>query len=230
MCEHKSFYDRHISPRLVHAGCSAEAFAQMRERIIPRARGIVVDIGFGSGLNLPHYDPRKVDLLIGIEPDRAMIALAHDALAATPVPAELHQGFAERLPLENSVADAVVVTYVLCTIPDPGKALQEIRRILKPGGTLLFCEHALASGLRGKLQRGLNGAWRKLFGGCNITRDPLTTIAAAGFVFDDVAAEPFPLPQFLLGMQYAGEARVSASREPERPVRASRREAAMASA
>ena len=208
MCHDTSFYDRHIAPRLVHAGCSANAFALMRERIIPRANGVVVEIGFGSGLNLPHYDPGKVDRLIGIEPDEAMIALAEDALAATPFPAELRQEIGECLMLDSCVADTVVVTYALCTIAEPHKVLKEIKRILKPGGRLLFCEHAATSGWRGTFQRGLNGAWGRLFCGCNINRDPIAAIEAAGFVIDDVVARPFALPQVLFGAHCSGVARL----------------------
>ena len=216
MCHDKSFYDRHIAPRLVHIGCSADEFASMRERIVPRAKGIVVEIGFGSGLNLPHYDPRMVDLLIGIEPDEAMLQIAEDALSHTPFPAELHRAFAERLPLQDAMADTVVVTYALCTIADPARALNEIRRILKPDGRLLFCEHGATHGWRARLQHGVNGAWGRLFGGCSITRDPIVTLEAAGFATSDVVAKPFPLPQMLLGMHYSGEARVRtrAGRQP----------------
>ena len=91
----------------------------MRERIIPRARGVVVEIGFGSGLNMPHYDPRNVDLLIGIERDEATLRLADEALAATPFPAEVRQGICECLMLDDGGADTVVMTYVLCTIAEP---------------------------------------------------------------------------------------------------------------
>jgi SAM-dependent methyltransferase len=208
MCQGKSFYDRHISPRLVHAGCSVEEFATMRKRIVPRARGIVVEVGFGSGLNLPYYDPRRVDLLIGIEPDEAMIKLAQEELDKMAFPAELRQGIGEKLPLKDAMADTVVVTYAFCTIPDPAKALDEIRRVLKPGGMLLFCEHARADGWRGSLQRGLNGAWSGLFGGCKLTRDPVAAIEAAGFATDDVVVERFSLPRMLLGMHYSGAAQV----------------------
>ena len=138
MCQSKSFYDRHISPRLVHAGCSVEEFSTMRNRIVPRASGIVVEVGFGSGLNLPYYDPGRVDLLIGIEPDAAMIELAREELDRMAFPAELRQGVGEKLPLKDAMADTVVVTYAFCTIPEPAKALDEIRRVLKPGGRLLF--------------------------------------------------------------------------------------------
>ncbi len=208
MCQSKSFYDRHISPRLVHAGCSVEEFATMRKRIVPRARGIVVEVGFGSGLNLPWYDPKHVDLLIGIEPDEAMIELAQEGLDKMAFPAELRQGVGEKLPLKDAMADTVVVAYAFCTIPEPARALDEIRRVLKPTGKLLFCEHAVAQGWRGSLQRGLNGAWSGLFGGCNLTRDPVATIEAAGFITDDVIVERFSLPRVMLGMHYSGEARV----------------------
>ena len=208
MCRSKSFYDCHISPRLVHAGCSVEEFSAMRQRIVPRARGIVVEVGFGSGLNLPYYDPRRVDLLIGIEPDAAMIALAQEALDKSAFPAELRQGIGEKLQLRDAMADTVVVTYAFCTIPEPARALDEIRRVLKPGGRLLFCEHARAGGWRGSLQRGLNGAWSGLFGGCNLTRDPVSAIEAAGFTTADVVVERFSLPRVMLGMHYSGEAQV----------------------
>jgi SAM-dependent methyltransferase len=207
MCHNKSFYDRHLSPRLVHCGCSTGEFSQMRERVIPRAKGIVVEIGLGSGLNLPHYDPRKVDLLIGVEPDATMLELADEPLAKAPFPAELHQATAERLPLKDAMADTVVVTYALCTIADPAKALAEIKRILKPSGKLLFCEHALATGRRARLQCRLDGVWGKLFGACSITRDPIIAITTAGFIIDDVTARPFPFAQMLLGTHYCGEAR-----------------------
>jgi SAM-dependent methyltransferase len=207
MCHNKRFYDRHLLPRLVHCGCSIGEFSQMRERVIPRAKGVVVEIGLGSGLNLPHYDPPKVDLLIGVEPDATMLEFADERLTKAPFPAELHQATAERLPLKDAMADTVVVTYALCTIADPAKALAEIKRILKPAGKLLFCEHALATGRRARLQCRLDGVWGKLFGGCSITRDPIIAITTAGFIIDDVVARPFPFAQMLLGTHYCGEAR-----------------------
>ncbi|MDO9061445.1 MAG: class I SAM-dependent methyltransferase [Bradyrhizobium sp.] len=223
MCQGNGFYDRHIAPRLVHAGCSVEEFSAVRKRIVPRARGIVVEVGFGSGLNLPYYDPTRVDLLVGIEPDEAMLKLAQEALDKAAFPAEVRQGVGEKLPLKDAMAETVVVTYAFCTIPEPAKALDEIRRVLKPGGTLLFCEHARAPGWRGSLQRGLNGAWSGLFGGCNLTRDPVSAIEAAGFTTDDVVVERFSLTRVMLGMHYSGEARVRRE-NADGPVSAKREE------
>lgn len=223
-------YGRHIAPRLMHLGCGTDAFATMRERIIPRARGVVVEIGFGSGLNLPHYDPRMVDLLLGIEPDKAISRLADKALATTPFPAEVRQGIGECLMLDDGIADTVVLTYVLCMIAEPQKALSEIRRILKPGGKLLLCEHALTAGWHAKLQRGMRGGWAKLFGGCNIASDPVTAIRAAGFSINDFIATPLPMPHMLLGMHYCGVAQVETSASaaaPPREIRAPRRVAGL---
>lgn len=220
MCQHKGFYDRYISPRLVHSGCSADEFSSQRRRIIPRAKGIVVEIGFGSGLNLPYYHPARIDMLIGIEPDDTMIGLAKGALDKVPFPAEVRKGIGERLPLAEASADTVVVTYALCTIPAPDQALREIRRILKPEGQLLFCEHArAAAGWRSGLQRGLNGTWGKLFGGCNLTRQPLMMIEAAGFATEDVVVRQFPLSLAPLGHHYSGQASLRAEASPKSAAR-----------
>src|SRR5262245_61206800 len=142
MCSrHATLYQCHIMPYFVHGGCSMPTFARMRARIIPKARGLVAEIGFGSGLNLPYYDPAKVSRLIGIEPDSAMLGIASKRLADFRMPIELIEGRAEALPLSDGSVDTAVVTYALCTIPDAVPALREMRRILKPDGRLLFIEH-----------------------------------------------------------------------------------------
>ena len=161
MCSrHATFYQSRIMPYFVHGGCSMPTFARMRERIIPKARGLVAEIGFGSGLNLPYYDPAKVSRLIGIEPDPSMLGIARKRLAEFRMPIELIEGRAEALPLPDGSVDTAVVTYALCTIPDPGRALCEIRRILKPGGRLLFIEHERSTEpWRSRWQDRLNGLW-----------------------------------------------------------------------
>ena len=123
MCSsHATFYQSHIMPYFVHGGCSMPTFARMRERIIPKAHGVVAEIGFGSGLNLPYYDPAKVSRLIGIEPDPSMLGIARKRLAEFRTPIELIEGRAEALPLPDGSVDTAVVTYALCTIPDPERA------------------------------------------------------------------------------------------------------------
>jgi len=161
MCSrHATFYQSHIMPYFVHGGCSMPAFARMRERIIPKAHGVVAEIGFGSGLNLPYYDPAKVSRLISIEPDPTMLGIARKRLAEFRTPIELIEGRGEALPLPDGSVDTAVVTYALCTIPDPERALCEIRRILKPGGRLLFIEHERSKEpWRSRWQGRLNGLW-----------------------------------------------------------------------
>lgn len=201
------FYRNRIMPYFVHGGCSMPNFARMRARIVPKARGLVAEIGFGSGLNLPHYDPNAVSRLIGIDPDPMMLGIARRRLADVRLPIELIEGRAEALPLPDESVDTAVVTYALCTIPDPGGALREIRRILKSGGRLLFIEHERSTEpWRRRWQDRLNGAWGRIAGGCHLNRRPLMLIEDAGFVIGARHQEHFPLHLWQLGNHSSGEA------------------------
>jgi ubiquinone/menaquinone biosynthesis C-methylase UbiE len=207
MCSHATFYQTRIMPYFVHGGCSMRAFARMRERIIPRAHGVVAEIGFGSGLNLPYYDPAKVSRLIGIDPDPVMLGIARQRSADVRLEIEMIEGRAEELPLPDASVDTAVVTYALCTIPDPQGALREIRRILKPGGRLLFIEHERsAQPWRSRWQDRLNGIWGRIAGGCHLNRTPRQFIENAGFVIGLREQERFPLHLWQLGIQCGGEA------------------------
>jgi ubiquinone/menaquinone biosynthesis C-methylase UbiE len=202
-----TFYQSRIMPYFVHGGCSMPAFARMRERIIPKARGLVAEIGFGSGLNLPYYDAAKVSRVIGIEPDPSMLAIARKQLAGFPIPVELIQARAEALPLPDASLDTAVVTYALCTIPDPILALYEIHRILKPDGRLLFIEHQRSTvPWHGRWQDRLNGLWGGIAGGCHLNRAPQRLIENAGFVIGAREQECFPLYLWQLGFQSGGVA------------------------
>lgn len=182
-------------------------FARMRERIIPKACGVVAEIGFGSGLNLPYYSSARVSRLIGIDPDATMLGIARKSLADVGLQMELIEGRADALPLPDASVDTAVVTYALCTIPDPGGALLEIRRILKPGGRLLFIEHErFEESWRSRWQDRLNGVWGRIAGGCHLNRDPLRLIGDAGFVIAARQQERFPLHLWQLGTQSGGEA------------------------
>src|SRR5262245_27738083 len=209
MCSrHSTFYQRRIMPYFVHGGCSIPAFARMRERFIPKASGVVVELGFGSGLNLPYYDPAKVGRLIGIDPDPVMLDIARKRLADVRLQIEVIEGRAEELPLPDASVDTAVVSYALCTIPDPEGALREVRRILKPAGRLLFIEHERsADPWRSRWQDRLNGVWGRIAGGCHLNRNPLQLIADAGFVIRTRQQERFPLHLWQLGTQSGGEAR-----------------------
>ena len=202
-----SWYGRRIAPYVVHAGCSATAFSRMRRRMVPLAEGIVVEVGFGSGLNLPYYDAARVKQLVGVDPDGAMMALAGRQIVSLPFAVECLQACGESMPLTDNFCDTVVVTYAFCTIPQPQAALTEIRRILKPTGRLIFIEHGQAEEPRcRRWQERLNRPWRWLAGGCHLNRDPVRLIRGAGFRLVEEERGRFTLPFWQLGSHYAGVA------------------------
>ena len=156
---------------------------RMREKVVPAAEGRVLEVGFGSGRNLPYYDADKVERLFALEPDPNMVRLARGRLAASPIAAVEILGLAgEAIPLEDASIDTVVVTYTLCTIPDVAAALAQMRRVITPGGRLLFVEHGRHARPRvAALQRRIEPAWTPLADGCHLTRHPPSLLAEAGF-------------------------------------------------
>ncbi len=151
-----------------------------RELVVPEATGAVLEVGVGTGLNFALY--RGIDELVGVDPDPHMLARARPRAAALPFPVTLHEVGAERLPLESSRFDTAVITFTLCTVPDPAAALAEVRRVLRPGGRLLFVEHtrSVQPGLA-KLQDTLTPLWKRLGGGCHLNRPAIDLVRRAGF-------------------------------------------------
>ncbi len=175
-------YDRYILPTVIHLACSSKPNMKQREKVVPLAEGEVLEIGLGSGLNVPYYDTTKVRKVWGLEPSEGMRKLARKKLADSTLELEMIDLPGEEIPLESSSVDTVVITYTLCSIPDAERALKGVRRVLRPGGRLLFCEHGLApdQGVR-RWQHRLNPAWRRLAGGCNINRDIPDLLQSSGF-------------------------------------------------
>jgi len=176
------FYDRHIMPKLVNVACGVAAIAKQRAMTIPHAAGVVVEIGIGPGHNLAFYDASKVKHIIGVDPVAEMTALAKTRIEKTPLEVEILSASAENMPLDNNLADTVVLTYSACTIPVAERALAEMRRVLKPDGVLLFCEHGRSPDLNvARWQDRINPYWNRIAGGCNVNRDIPELIKAAGF-------------------------------------------------
>lgn len=175
-------YAKFIEPSLVSFACSLPPVRRERAKIVPDAAGAVLEIGFGSGHNAPFYDPQKVERLIGLEPSREMRVKAARRVGALSFPFSWLDLKAEEIPLDGASIDTVVSTFTLCTIPDAGRALAGVRRVLKPAGRLIFLEHGAAPdpGVR-RLQDRLDPLWGIVAGGCHLNRDPLALVAAAGF-------------------------------------------------
>ena len=201
-----SWYEQRILPHVTNRACSTKPCRKQREKIVPLAEGDVLEIGIGSGLNLPFYDQQKIRKLWGLEPSEGMRKLAAKNLEGLSLDLEFIDLPGEEIPLESNSVDTVLVTFTLCTIPDTASALQGMRRVLKPGGRLLFCEHGTApdKGVR-RWQDRLNSGWSKISGGCNMNRDIPALITAGGF--DIVNDERMYIPGLrILSYNYWGSA------------------------
>lgn len=177
-----SLYSRHLLPRLMHMTMQASFFEEPRKRTVARARGVVLEIGFGSGLNLPAYDRKRVTRLYALEPEAGMLKLAGDALSRAPFPVEVLNAGAELIPLPDNSVDTVLSTWTLCTIPDLPSALAEVQRVLKPDGQFVFVEHGLSPEHRvAWWQNKLTPAWRRCAGGCHLNRPADVLLRDAGF-------------------------------------------------
>jgi len=179
-----SFYGTWIFPRVLDLVMRQKQMTPFRERIGKAASGRVLDLGIGSGLNLPFYGPQTSQVL-GVDPSEGLLRLAAEQARNSPVSIELLKSSGEALPLDDQSVDTVVMTFTLCTIPDAAKAVAEIRRVLKPEGTLLFAEHGRAPdpGVA-RWQDRMTPIWRRIAGGCHLNRQPDALIRSAGFGID----------------------------------------------
>jgi len=176
-----SFYNDHILPHLINLAMRNRELTPYRERVVSRAEGRVLEIGIGSGLNLPFYGTR-VEQIIGLEPAARLLEMAQDRSGRSKQPVTFVSGSAEAIPLDDHSIDTVVTTWTLCSIPDAVGALKEMRRVLRPGGQLLFVEHGLApEDTIQKWQNRLTPLWKRIGGGCHLNRPIRALIESAGF-------------------------------------------------
>lgn len=198
------FYHDRVLPLLIHLAMRQDRLAAYRRRVVSAAEGRVLEVGVGSGLNLPFYGG-GVARVIGLDPSARLLGWARESGAAPPV--DLVEGSAERIPLATGSVDTIVTTWTLCSIPDARAALGEMRRVLKPAGRLLFVEHGLAPDPRvRRWQDALTPAWKHLAGGCHLNRPITELIAGSGFRIERLETGYMPGPKPMTFM-YEGAAR-----------------------
>ena len=180
-------YQKYVLPRATHFLCGLKPAMKQRAKVVPLASGRVLEIGIGTGLNLPFYSPDKVEHLWGLDPAREMWTLGENTRNPVDFDMEFIEASAGDIPLENNSVDTVLMTYTLCSIPDVPLALEEVRRVLKHSGQLIFCEHGAAPDhdVR-RWQNRLNPFWTRLGGGCNLNRDIPALLEQGGFRIHDL--------------------------------------------
>ncbi len=202
------FYDRHILPRVLNWTCGSEPIQQQRKKVVPLAEGRVLEIGIGSGLNLPFYDAGKIEHIVGLDPAEEMLRYARRRSENLPFTVEYLTLDGEQIPLDRESVDTVLVTYTLCTIPDVVSALEGMRRVLKRSGRLIFCEHGRApdEGVQ-RWQHRLNPIWRRIGGGCNLDRNIPALVEKSGFSIDNLNSAYLPKTPRFAGFNYWGTAK-----------------------
>lgn len=202
-----NLYDRYILPHLLTCACGAKPIRYQRRKIVPLARGRVLELGMGPGLNLPFYDPAKVEIVIGVDPSEELESKAREAAKAVSFPVRYHATTAEDMPVEYESIDTLVLTFTLCTIPDVAPALAACRRVLKPDAQVLFCEHGLAPDADvAKWQGRINPLWKAIAGGCNLNRAIPSMLTGAGYRIDTLETMYLPSTPRFAGYNFWGRA------------------------
>lgn len=192
-----NIYETYVLPHAIHALCGMKPIREQRGKVVPLALGRVLEIGMGSGLNLPFYDRDRVTMVWGLEPSQGMRRKARKNLDRTDLEVEWLDLPGEEIPLDDNSADTVVLTYTLCTVPGWEQAVQQMRRVLKPGGALVFCEHGEApdESVR-KWQERINPVWKKIAGGCHLNRPIPHCLEEGGFRIKQLETGYLPGPRF----------------------------------
>lgn len=202
-----STYDRYILPHVINLACGSKPIRYQRKKVVPNAVGRVLEVGMGSGLNLPYYNADKVDMVWGLEPSEGMREKAQPNLKKSNINVEWLDLPGEEIPLDNNSADTIVLTFTLCTIPDWEKAMEQMHRVLKPGGKLLFAEHGKAPDKNiQRWQDKIDPYWSKIAGGCHVNRPIAEMISDSGFKIRQLESRYLPSTPKVAGFNYWGYA------------------------
>ena len=203
-----SFYDKYILPKVLNCTCASKPIRYQRDKIVPLAEGVVLDVGIGSGLNIPFYNKSKINYLYGLDPSKELLDIAKSVANKENLEIEFLECGAESMPLPDKSIDTVLITYTMCSIPDVALSNSEIMRVLKDDGKLLFCEHGLAPDKNiAKWQKRINPLWGKIAGGCNLNRDIPKLISSSGFKISNMEEMYLPSTPKFAGYNYWGVAK-----------------------
>ncbi len=187
------FYNKYILPKAINCACKQRSNTIQRKKVIPLAIGNVLEIGVGSGLNIPFYNHTKVKHLTAIDPSEELWEMNENEIKNLGFDFEFIKASAENIPAEDNCFDTVVITYTLCSIENINKALDEVKRVLKPSGNLIFCEHGLAPEKKTQnWQKFINPLWKKIGGGCNLNKDIPFLIKENGFKINQLQSKYIP--------------------------------------
>lgn len=203
-----SLYEDRILPHLIDCACTTGQVMKLRQAIVPQCRGDVLEVGMGSGVNLRFYKADQVTRVYGLEPSEGMRRKAARNLANAPVTVEWLDLPGESVPLEDNSVDTVLLTFTLCTIPDWFQALRQMKRVLRPDGQLLFCEHGQSPdpGVR-RWQDRITPGWKRIAGGCHLNRPIHRLIAESGFNIEFMETRYIPKAPRFAAYVYSGMAR-----------------------
>ena len=203
----KTAYENYVLPKMLDCCCSTKPISYQRKKIVPEASGTILEIGIGSGLNIPYYQKSKISKVIGLEPSEQLCKMAKKTADDNNFSIDFLVNGAEEIELPSNSIDTILLTYTLCSIPEPYIALKEIMRVMKSDGRILFCEHGIAPDeVVQKWQNRINPLWGKLFGGCNINRDIPNILKNGGFKINSLDKMYLPSTPKIVGYNYWGEA------------------------
>ena len=200
-------YSKYILPKIINCACGSKPINYQRDKLVPYAKGIVLDIGIGSGLNIPFYNKSNINHLYGLDPSPELLETAMKVAKTHELEIEFLECGAESIPLADNSIDTIVITYTMCTIPDISLSNAEMFRVLKPNGKLLFCEHGIAPDESvAKWQKIINPVWNKIAGGCNLNRDIPRLIKSSGLKISEIEEMYLPSTPKFAGYNYWGVA------------------------
>jgi len=204
------WYEAKIMPRLITCACSQGQVMKRRAAVVPRARGDVFELGCGGGINHAFYDAGAITSYAGIDPHEGLLDGARGAAREKGWAADLRQGRGEAIPFGDASFDCVVCTFTLCSVEDPAQVMREMRRILRPGGAVLFLEHGLAPDADVRAWQGrIEPVWKRLAGGCHLTRPIAGALAGAGFTVEPLGEGYAPkAPRFAGWMEWGAAHKV----------------------